>query len=94
MKVGLEFSPIMVLVIFLSFLGISFFMGMLIYSSFMHEDKQNLKRDSKKAWVLSMTAGVGIVGWMFLYGYYVNSLWRIFLIINRPKVRLNDYIRF
>ena len=62
MKIGLELSPIMVLVLLLSFLGISFFMGMLIYSSFMHEDKQNLKRDSKKAWVLSMTAGVGIIG--------------------------------
>ena len=74
MKVWLEFSPIMVLVLLLSFLGISFFMGMLIHSSFMYEDKQNLKRDSKKAWVLSMTIGVGIVGWMFLYGYYVNSL--------------------
>jgi len=74
MKVGLEFSPIMVLVIFLSFLGISFFMGMLIHSSFMHEDKNNIQQDSKKAWVLSMTAGVGIVGWMFLYGYYANSL--------------------
>ena len=74
MKVGLEFSPIMVLVLLLSFFGISFFMGMLIHSSFMYEDKQNLKRDSKKAWILSMTAGVGIAGWMFLYGYYVNSL--------------------
>ena len=74
MKVGLEFSPIMVLVLFLSFLGISFFMGMLIHSSFMHEDKNNLQRGSKKAWILSMPAGVGIVGWMFLYGYYVNSL--------------------
>ena len=74
MKVGLEFSPIMVLVLFLSFLGISFFMGMLIHSSFMQEDKNNLQRDSKKAWILSMTAGVGIVGRMFLYGYYVNSL--------------------
>ena len=73
MKVGLEFSPIMVLVLFLSFLGISFFMGMLIHS-FMHEDKNKLERDSKNAWALSMTAGVGIVGWMFLYGYYVNSL--------------------
>ena len=70
----MEFSPIIVLVLLLSFLGISFFMGMLIHSSFVHEDKQNLKRDSKKAWVLSMTAGVGIVGWMFLYGYYVNFL--------------------
>ena len=74
MKVGLEFSPIVVLVLLLSFFGISFFMGMLIHSSFMYEDKQNLKRDSKKAWVLSMTAGMGIVGWMFLYGYYVNCL--------------------
>ena len=74
MKVGLEFSPIMVLVILLSFLGISFFMGMLIHSSFMHGDKQNLKRASKKAWVLSMTAGVGIIGWMSFYGYYANFL--------------------
>ncbi len=74
MRVGLEFSPIMVLVLFLSFLGISFFMGMLIHSSFIHEDKKNLQRDSKKAWILSMAAGVGIAGWMFLYGYYVNSL--------------------
>ena len=43
MKIGLEFSPIMVLVLFLSFLGISFFMGMLIHSSFMHEDKNSLQ---------------------------------------------------
>mgnify|MGYP007063399331 CR=1 FL=1 len=62
----------MVLVLFLSFLGISFFMGMLIHSSFMYEDKKDLKRDSRKAWVLSMTVGVGITGWMFLYGYYAN----------------------
>ena len=48
MKVGLEFSPIMVLVLLLSFLRISFFVEMLIHSSFMYEDKQNLKRDSKK----------------------------------------------
>ena len=51
-----------------------FFMGMLIHSSFMYEDKQNLKQDSKKAWILSMTAGVGITGWMFIYGYYSNFL--------------------
>ena len=74
MKVGLELSPIMVLVLFLSFLGVSFFMGMLIHSSFMYEDKQNLKRESKKAWILSMTAGVGITGWMVVYGYYSNFL--------------------
>ena len=74
MKVGLELSPIMVLVMIFSFFGISFFMGMLIHSSFMYEDKQNLKQDSKKAWILSMTAGVGITGWMFIYGYYSNFL--------------------
>ena len=74
MRVGLELPPVMLLVLFLSFFGISFFMGMLIHSSFMHKDKNNLERDSKKAWILSMTAGVGIVGWMFLYGYYANSL--------------------
>ena len=74
MKVGLELSPVMVLVLFLSFLGEFFFMGMLIHSSFMYEDKQNLKRESKKAWILSMTAGVGITGWMFFYGYYSNFL--------------------
>ena len=74
MRVGLEFSPIMIVVLLLSFLAISFFMGMLIHSSSMYEDKNYLQHDSKKAWVLSMTAGVGIVGWMFLYGYYVNSL--------------------
>ena len=74
MKIGLEFSPIMVLVMIFSFFGISIFMGMLIHSSFMYEDKQNLKQDSKKAWILSMTAGVGITGWMFIYGYYSNFL--------------------
>ena len=72
MKVGLELSPVMVLVLFLSFLGVSFFMGMLIHSSFMHEDGRNLKRGSKKAWILSMSAGLGITGWMFIYGYYIN----------------------
>ena len=72
MKAGIEFSPVMVFVMFLSFLGISFFMGMLIHSSLMYEDKENLKRDSKKAWVLSMITGLGITGWMFIYGYYVN----------------------
>jgi hypothetical protein len=72
--VGLEFSPVMNLVLFLSFLGISFFMGMLIHSSFMYKDGQNLKGDSKKAWILSMSAGLGVTGWMFIYGYYINFL--------------------
>ena len=72
MNAGLEFSPIMIVVMILSFLGVSFFMGMLVHSSLLYEDQENLKRDSKKAWVLSMTAGTGITGWMFVYGYYMN----------------------
>ena len=72
MKVGLEFSPVMIFVMILAFMGISFFMGMLVHSSFIYDDKENLKRNSKKAWILSMTAGTGITGWMFIYGYYIN----------------------
>ena len=74
MRVGLELSSVMLLILFLSFFGVSFFMGMLVHSSFVHEDKENLKRDSKKAWILSMTAGTGITGWMFIYGYYINFI--------------------
>jgi len=47
---------------------------MLIHSSFMYEDARNLKGDSKKAWILSMSAGLGVTGWMFMYGYYINFL--------------------
>ena len=74
MNAGLEFSPVMLVVMILAFIGVSFFMGMLVHSSLLYEDKENLKRDSKKAWVLSMTAGTGITGWMFIYGYYSNFL--------------------
>ncbi|SVB82442.1 uncharacterized protein METZ01_LOCUS235296 [marine metagenome] len=49
-------------------------MGMLIHSSFMYEDGRNLKGGSKKAWILSMSAGLGVTGWMFIYGYYINFL--------------------
>ena len=45
---GLEFSPVLILVLFLSFFGVSFFMGMLIHSSFMYEDGRNLKGSRKK----------------------------------------------
>ena len=72
MNAGLEFSPVMLVVMILAFIGISFFMGMLVHSSLIYEDKENLKRESKKAWILSMTAGTGITGWMFIYGYYIN----------------------
>ena len=72
MRTELEFSSFMMVILALSFLGISFSMGMLVHSAFMHKDTSNLKRDSKRAWMLSMVAGTGITGWMFLYGYYVN----------------------
>ena len=72
MRMELDFSPFMVVILALSFLGISFSMGMLVHSALMYEDTNNLKRDSKRAWVLSMIAGTGITSWMFLYGYYVN----------------------
>ncbi|MCA9483102.1 MAG: hypothetical protein KC553_05165 [Nitrospina sp.] len=69
---AMEFSPVMITVIILAFFAISFFMGMMVHSSVMYEDKPNLDRNSKKAWALCMVAGVGITGWMFAYGYYVN----------------------
>ena len=74
MNSGLDFSPSMIFIMVLSFLGISFFMGMLVHSSFLYEDKGNLKQNSKKAWVLSMAVGIGITGWMIAYGYYMNFL--------------------
>ena len=48
MKAGLEFSPVIIVGMILAFIGISFFMGMLVRSSFMYEDKENLERDRKK----------------------------------------------
>jgi len=45
MNVGLGLSPVMVLILFLSFLGVSFLRGILLHLSFMREDEQNLKRD-------------------------------------------------
>ena len=69
---ALEFTPSMILVIILAFFGLSFFMGMMVHSSIMYEDKGGMDRNSKKAWVLCMVAGFGITSWMFGYGYYVN----------------------
>ena len=48
MKAGFEFSPAMIVVMTLAFTGVSFFMGMLIHSSLMYEDKKNLKRSNTK----------------------------------------------
>ena len=86
MKVGLELSPVMVLVLFLSFLGVSFFMGMLIHSSFMYEDKKDLKRDSRKAWVLPAGCFFIVITQTFFKGVSKK--------INQPKVPLNDSNRF
>lgn len=62
----------MILIMLFSFFGISYFMGMLVHSAFMYEDKNNMKSNSRMSWVLCMVAGSGITGWMFYYGYYMN----------------------
>ena len=67
-----EFSGYMILILVISFFVISFFMGMLVHSAWMYEDKGSVKKDSKSAWMLCMIAGTSITGWMFYYGYYVN----------------------
>ena len=69
-----DFSGYMILVLVLSFFVISYFMGMLVHSAWMYEDKGSVKKDSRTGWVLCMIAGTGITGWMFYYGYYVNFL--------------------
>ena len=68
----MEFSPVMFTVLGISFLFISFFMGMMIHASWFHEDTVHTPRNSRKAWILCMAAGTGVTGWMFAYGYYVN----------------------
>lgn len=50
-------------------------MGMLIHSSFVYETKRNLDKNSSKAWMLCMFAGLGITAWMFIYGYHANFVW-------------------
>ena len=60
-----EFSGYMILILVLSFFVISFFMGMLVHSAWMYEDKGSVKKDRRAAWILCMVAGTGIRGWMF-----------------------------
>jgi hypothetical protein len=69
-----EFSGFMIFILVLSFFTISYFMGMMVHSSLMYEDKKNIGKDSRVGWVLSMLVGTGITGWMFYYGYYMNFL--------------------
>lgn len=72
---NLEFTSGMLAAVFLSFLLMSFFMGMLIHSAIMYEDRAGMDRHSRRAWVLCMVAGTGITGWMFAYGYYINFVY-------------------
>jgi hypothetical protein len=69
-----DFSGFMIIILLLSFVTISYFMGMMVHSAFMHEDKNKIGKDSRNGWILSMVAGTGITGWMFYYGYYANFL--------------------
>ncbi|MEE8269988.1 MAG: hypothetical protein V3R23_08215 [Nitrospinaceae bacterium] len=68
----LEFTPFMLIMLFIAFLMISYFMGMMIHAAWMYDDHPKMKSNSQKAWVLCMTAGTGVTGWLFAYGYYVN----------------------
>jgi hypothetical protein len=69
-----DFSGFMIFILFLSFFTISYFMGIMVHSALMYEDKKNIGKDSRIGWVLSMVVGTGITGWMFYYGYYMNFL--------------------
>jgi hypothetical protein len=69
-----DFSGFMIFILFLSFFTMSYFMGMMVHSALMYEDKKNIGKDSRIGWVLSMVVGTGITGWMFYYGYYMNFL--------------------
>ena len=50
----------MIFILVLSFFTISYFMGMMVHSSLMYEDKKSIGKDSRIGWVLSMLVGTGI----------------------------------
>ena len=66
----LELSGSMIGILIVSFFMISYCLGIMLHSSLMYEDKNNIGKDSRNGWILSMIAGAGITGWMFYYGYY------------------------
>ena len=70
----LELSGSMIGILIVSFFMISYCLGIMVHSSLMYEDKNNIGKDSRNGWILSMVAGTGITGWMFYYGYYMNFL--------------------
>ena len=70
----LELSGSMIGILIMSFFMISYCLGIMLHSSLMYEDKNNIEKNSRNGWILSMVAGAGITGWMFYYGYYMNFL--------------------
>ncbi|MBT3185422.1 MAG: hypothetical protein HOG63_06715 [Nitrospina sp.] len=69
-----DMSGFMIGILVLFFLMISYCVGVMVHSALMYEDKNNIGKDSRRGWVLSMVVGTGITGWMFYYGYYMNFL--------------------
>ena len=69
-----DFSGFMIGTLIVSFFMISYCMGILVHSALMYEDKNKIGKDSRNGWILRMVAGIGITGWMFYYGYYMNFL--------------------
>ncbi|MBT5762828.1 MAG: hypothetical protein HOI59_03090 [Nitrospina sp.] len=67
-------SGFMIGILVLFFLMISYCVGVMVHSALMYEDKNNIGKDSRSGWILSMVVGTGITGWMFYYGYYMNFL--------------------
>mgnify|MGYP000371416948 FL=1 len=70
----LELSGSMIGILIMSFFMISYCLGIMLHSSLMYEDKNNIEKNSRNGWILSMVAGAGITGGMFYYGYYMNFL--------------------
>jgi len=69
-----DMSGFMIGILVLFFLMISYCVGVMVHSALMYEDKNNIGKDSRSGWILSMVVGTGITGWMFYYGYYMNFL--------------------
>ena len=69
-----DMSGFMIGILVLFFLMISYCVGVMVHSALMYEDKNNIGKDSRRGWILSMVVGTGITGWMFYYGYYMNFL--------------------
>tara|TARA_B100000686_G_scaffold341166_1_gene418131 strand:+ start:1939 stop:2166 length:228 start_codon:yes stop_codon:yes gene_type:complete len=71
----MAFTPFIIIIITVAYCTISFFLGISIHASFIYENKKGLDKNSKKSWVLSYTAGLGITTWLFIYGYKTIFIW-------------------